>query len=120
MGLQPYPTMFQFHVANDRVSCQFYQRSGDIFPGVPFNIASYALLTYMIAQVCGLRPSDFAHTFVDTHLYKNQLDRACEQLTRAPLPKLNPAIRSIDDFRYEDIATEGYKSHAAIKAPITV
>jgi thymidylate synthase len=116
--------MFQFYVAEGRLSCQLYQRSGDVFLGVPFNIASYALLTHMVAQVCGLEVGDFVHTLGDAHLYLNHVEQAREQLTREPLPRprlrLNPAITSLFDFRYDDIAIENYRSHPAIKAPVAV
>jgi thymidylate synthase len=124
MALQPCHTMFQFYVADGRLSCQLYQRSGDIFLGVPFNIASYALLTHMVAQVTGLAPGDFVHTLGDAHLYSNHFDQAREQLARAPrpLPKLvlNPGVRSLIDFRYEDVAIVDYAPHPAIKAPVAV
>ena len=124
MALQPCHTLFQFHVANGKLSCQLYQRSGDIFLGVPFNIASYALLTHMVAQVCGLAVGDFVHTLGDAHLYLNHFDQAREQLTRTPhaLPTLhlNPDVSSIFDFRYEDVAIEGYTADKPIKAPVAV
>ncbi|MET0329935.1 MAG: thymidylate synthase [Dyella sp.] len=124
MALMPCHTMFQFYVADGKLSCQLYQRSADIFLGVPFNIASYALLTQMIAQVCGLGVGDFVHTLGDAHLYNNHVEQARLQLSRPPhvLPHLvlNPKIGSIFDFRYEDIAIEGYAPHPAIKAPVAV
>src|ERR1043165_6411151 len=124
MALAPCHTLFQFYVLDGRLSCQLYQRSADVFLGVPFNIASYALLTMMVAQVCDLEPGDFVHTFGDLHLYKNHLDQAREQLTRdfRPLPTmtLNPAVRDIHAFRYEDFTLSGYDPHPAIKAPIAV
>ncbi|WP_251978812.1 thymidylate synthase [Salinicola avicenniae] len=124
MALPPCHALFQFYVAEGRLSCQLYQRSADIFLGVPFNIASYALLTHMIAQVCGLEPGDFVHTLGDAHLYLNHLEQAQLQLSREPLPlptlKLNPAIDDLFAFRFDDIAIEGYEFHPTIKAPIAV
>jgi thymidylate synthase len=124
MALPPCHTMFQFYVADGRLSCQLYQRSADIFLGVPFNIASYALLTMMVAQVTDLQPGDFVHTLGDTHLYLNHLDQAREQLTREPRPlptmTLNPARRSIDQFELADFTLSGYDPYPTIKAPIAV
>jgi len=124
MALMPCHAFFQFYVANGRLSCQLYQRSADIFLGVPFNIASYALLTMMVAQVSALKLGDFVHTFGDTHLYLNHLDQAREQLSREPrrLPvmKLNPSIRDLFAFKYDDFTLEGYEPHPAIKAPVAV
>ena len=124
MALAPCHTMFQFYVADGRLSCQMYQRSADIFLGVPFNIASYALLTLMVAQVCELKPGDFVHTLGDAHLYLNHLEQADLQLTRAPLPPprmvLNPAVRSIFDFTREDCVLEDYQFHPHIAAPVAV
>jgi thymidylate synthase len=124
MALMPCHAFFQFYVANGRLSCQLYQRSADLFLGVPFNIASYALLTMMVAQVCKLEPGEFVHTFGDTHLYLNHLDQAREQLSRAPrrLPtmRINPAVTGMFDFQYDDFTLEGYDPHPVIKAPIAV
>ncbi len=124
MALAPCHCLFQFYVADGRLSCQLYQRSADVFLGVPFNIASYALLTAMIAQVTGLQPGDFVHTFGDAHLYVNHLEQARTQLARAPRPlpslRLNPEVRSLFDFTYEDIAIDDYDPHPAIKAPVAV
>ena len=124
MALPPCHCLFQFYVANGRLSCQLYQRSADIFLGVPFNIASYALLTMMVAQVSGYRPGEFIHTLGDAHLYLNHLEQAEQQLAREPYPlpqmKLNPDVQSIFEFRYEDFELIGYQSHPRIAAPIAV
>lgn len=123
MALPPCHVLFQFYVAEGRLSCQLYQRSADTFLGVPFNIASYALLTQMTAQVCGLEPGEFIHTLGDAHLYLNHLDQADEQLARTPRPlprmRLNPEVRSLFDFRYGDFTLEGYDPWPAIKAPMS-
>ena len=124
MALAPCHCLFQFYVTDGKLSCQLYQRSADVFLGVPFNIASYALLTMMMAQVTGLKPGDFVHTFGDAHLYLNHLEQADLQLSRAPRPlpqmNINPAVSSIFDFKYEDFELTGYDPHPHIKAPVAV
>ena len=124
MKLPPCHLLFQFYARNGELSCQLYQRSADIFLGVPFNIASYALLTLMVAQVCDLKPGDFVHSFGDLHLYSNHIDQAKLQLSREPRPapvlKLNPAVTSIDDFVFEDFTLTGYAPHPVITAPVAV
>lgn len=124
MALPPCHTMFQFYVANGKLSCMLYQRSADIFLGVPFNIASYALLTMMIAQVCGLQPGEFVHTLGDAHIYTNHLEQVKEQITREPYPlpkmKINPAVKDINDFKYEDFELVDYQAHPHIKGVVAV
>ncbi|MDA2928317.1 thymidylate synthase [Acidobacteria bacterium AH-259-G07] len=124
MKLPPCHTLFQFYVVNGRLSCQLYQRSADVFLGVPFNIASYSLLTMMIAQVCRLEPADFVHTFGDVHLYLNHLEQAKLQLTREPRPlpqmRLNAQVKSIFEFEYEDFTLQNYDPHPHIRAPVAV
>ena len=124
MNLMPCHCLFQFYVANGKLSCQLYQRSADVFLGMPFNIASYALLTMMVAQVCNMEPGDFVHSFGDVHLYKNHFEQAELQLTRKPFPlpqmKINSRVKDIFNFKYEDFELVNYQSHPAIKAPVAV
>src|SRR6202165_5647702 len=124
MALPPCHCLFQFYVAEGKLSCLLYQRSADAFLGVPFNIASYALLTMMIAQVCGMQPGEFIHSFGDVHLYNNHFEQAKLQLSRTPFPlpqmKINPAVKDIFSFQFEDFELHNYQSHPAIKAPVAV
>jgi thymidylate synthase len=124
MALPPCHALFQFYVAGGRLSCQLYQRSADLFLGVPFNIASYALLTLMVAQVCGLRPGDFVHTFGDLHIYNNHFEQVALQLSRDPRPlpwmRLNPAVRDLEQFQYSDFTLDGYDPHPPIRAEVAV
>lgn len=124
MALPPCHMFFQFYVANGKLSCQLYQRSADIFLGVPFNIASYALLTMMVAQVCGLKPGDFVHTFGDAHIYSNHMEQVQEQISRKPFPlpemHLNPHVKNILDFKFEDFELVGYEAHPHIKGAVAV
>jgi thymidylate synthase len=124
MALMPCHTLFQFYVADGKLSCQLYQRSADVFLGVPFNIASYALFTLMVAQVCGLEPGDFVHSFGDVHLYNNHIEQANLQLSRStfqlPTMKINPEVKDIFSFQFDDFMLEGYQSHPGIKAPVAI